>query len=78
LALFSETRSEKPFLNIELKAVKQRILDTTPPTNIPHRAALINSAMTPLYSHVFMTLPVEEKDVSSLHKEILSFLREKQ
>jgi hypothetical protein len=59
---------------IDLKAVKRRILATTPPTDILHRATLINSALVPLYNHVLMSLPVAAADMEALHKEILSFL----
>jgi hypothetical protein len=59
---------------IDVKAVKRRILATTPLTDILHRATLINSAMVPLYNHVFMVLPVADEDMTTLHKEVLSFL----
>jgi hypothetical protein len=59
---------------IDLKSIKRRILATTPPTDILHRSTLINSAMTPLYNHIFMALPVTEQDLQPLTKEILSFL----
>jgi hypothetical protein len=59
---------------IDLKAVKRRILATTPPTDILHRATLINSALVPLYNHVLMSLPVAATELDPLHKEILSFL----
>jgi hypothetical protein len=57
-----------------MKAVKRRILATTPLTDILHRVTLINAAMVPMYNHVFMALPVAEEDLNTLHKEILSFL----
>ncbi len=59
---------------IDLKATKRRILATAPPTDILHRATLINSALTPLYNHVLMALPVTEDDLQPLYKEIKSFL----
>jgi hypothetical protein len=59
---------------IDLKSTRRRILATAPPTDILHRATLINSALTPLYNHVFMALPVTEKDLQPLYKEIKSFL----
>ncbi len=34
----------------------------------------VNSALTPLYNHVFMALPVTEEDLQPLYKEIKSFL----
>jgi hypothetical protein len=55
---------------IDLKAAKRRILATGPPTDILHKATLINSALTPLYDHVLMALPAAEKDLQPLYKEI--------
>ncbi len=59
---------------IDMKTVKHCILAMTSPTNVLHWAALINSAMTPLYNHVLMTLPATGDDLQPIHKEILSFL----
>jgi hypothetical protein len=59
---------------IDLKSTRRRILASTPPTDTLHRATLINSALVPLYNHVFMALPVTEEDSAILHKEILNFL----
>ncbi len=59
---------------IDMKAVKRRILATTPSTDTLHRAILINSALVPLYNHVLMELLVTEAELNPLHKEILSFL----
>jgi hypothetical protein len=59
---------------IDVKAIKRRILATSPPTDTLHRATLINSALVPLYNHVFMALPTTEVDLDPLHKEILGFL----
>jgi hypothetical protein len=59
---------------IDLKAAKQRILVTAPPTDIIHRATLINSALIPLYNHILMALPATETDPQPLYKEIKSFL----
>jgi hypothetical protein len=59
---------------MDLKAVRRRILATTPPTDTLHRAPLINSALVPLYNHILMALPVTATELDPLHKEILSFL----
>jgi hypothetical protein len=59
---------------IDLKSTRRRILASTPPTDTLHRATLINSALVPLYNHVYMALPVTEEDSDTLHKEILRFL----
>jgi hypothetical protein len=46
---------------IEPKAIKRRILATTPPTDVLHRVTLVTTALIPVYNHVFMALPVESK-----------------
>ncbi len=56
------------------KSLKRRILATTPPTDILHRATLINTALVPLYNHVLIALPISEQELQPLNKEILSFL----
>ncbi len=43
---------------IEPKLIKRRILPTTPPTDILHRATLVTTGLIPVYNHVFMALPV--------------------
>jgi hypothetical protein len=45
------------------KALKCRILATTPPMDIFQRVTLINSTMIPLYNHVIMALPITEEDI---------------
>jgi hypothetical protein len=40
---------------------------TAPPMDIVHKATLINRAMTPIYNHVFMALPAQEKDLVWTH-----------
>ncbi len=42
------------------KRIKRRILATTPPTDLLHRALLINTALIPIYNHIFMALPTQE------------------
>jgi hypothetical protein len=59
---------------IEVKAVKWRILATTPPIDTLHRVTLINAAMVPLYNHALMALPIAQEDTETIRKEILSFL----
>jgi hypothetical protein len=63
---------------IEPKAVKRRILATTPPTDILHRSTLVTTALIPVYNHVFMALPVEPQHTEPLFSEILRFLWTKQ
>ena len=60
--------------SINPKGVKRRILATTPPTDILHRATLINVALLPIYNHVFMALPVDRSYTDELQKEIQKFL----
>ncbi len=59
---------------IDPKALKRRILATTPPTDLLHRALLIKTALIPIYNHVFMSLPTFEQQSDLLHKEVLNFL----
>ena len=63
---------------IEAKAIKRRISATTPPTDLLHRATLINTALIPIYNHVFMALPTTKQQGKDLYGEILSFLWTKQ
>jgi hypothetical protein len=58
-----QTTISETLNKIDLKTTKRRILATAPPTDILHRATLINSALTPLYNHVLMALPATEKDL---------------
>jgi hypothetical protein len=69
-----EETVENTLNKIDLKAAKRRIMATAPPTDMLHRATLINRALTPIYNHVFMALPVQDKDVDPLYKEIQLFL----
>ena len=59
---------------IDPKAIKRRILATTPPTDILHRSTLIRVAFTPIYNHVFMAIPVQDEQCDKLHKEMVKFL----
>ena len=59
---------------ISPKAIKRRILATTPPTDILHRATLINTAFLPIYNHVFMAIPVNAEHCDLLFEEIKKFL----
>jgi hypothetical protein len=59
---------------VDPKAIKRRILATTPPTDILHRAMLINMALIPIYNHVMMALPVGKNYSDELQKEVLKFL----
>jgi hypothetical protein len=72
-----EDTMEATMRNTEPKRIKRKILGTTPPTNILHRALLINTALVPIYNHIF-TLPVRKETMKSLHKKILDFLWTKQ
>jgi hypothetical protein len=53
---------------IDTKALKQRILATTPSTDILHIATLINSAMIPLYNHFLVVLKTTEEDLAPLQR----------
>ncbi len=63
---------------LSLSKLSKKILGTTPPTDILHRALLINTALIPIYNHIFMALPVQKEMTKRPHQEILDFLWTKQ
>ncbi len=63
---------------IEPKAIKRRILATTSPTDVLHRATLVTTALIPVYNHLFMALPMEPQHTENLFSKILRFLWTKQ
>jgi hypothetical protein len=63
---------------IDPKAIERRILATTPPTDMLHRALLVNMAFTPIYYHVFMALPITNNHIDELQKAVLKLLRTRQ
>jgi hypothetical protein len=69
-----ERTIEETMRNTEAKRIKRRILATTPPTDLLHRALLINSALIPIYNHIFMALPTQEDHIKDLQQEIIDFL----
>jgi hypothetical protein len=74
LSIPIEDTMRETMQKIDTKTLKRRILATTPPTDILHRATINNSALVPLYNQVLMALLATEKDLDPLCKEILSFL----
>ncbi len=46
------------FLLQKPKLIQRRILATAPPTDVLHRATLINTALVTICNHAFMVLPV--------------------
>jgi len=74
LGVSIEATMEATMANIQPKRIQRRIRATTPPTDLLHRAILINSALIPLYNHIFMALPLAGGQADTLHKEILNFL----
>jgi hypothetical protein len=57
-----ENTMECTMRNTEPKRIKRRILGTTPPTDLLHRALLINTALIPIYNHIFMALPASRNN----------------
>jgi hypothetical protein len=47
----------------------KKILGTTPPTVLLHRALLINSDLLPIYIHVFIALPVHRESMKGYIKK---------
>ena len=60
------------------KLVKRRILATTPPTDLLHRALLINTAYVPIYNHILMALPLTTHNLEELDKGVRTFFWTKQ
>ena len=69
-----ESTITETMLQIAPKAITRRIMATTPPTDLLHRATLINVALLPIYNHVFMALPVSSEHTKNLFTEVLNFL----
>jgi hypothetical protein len=74
LAPTIEATVEATMAAIDPKAIERRILATTPPTDMLHRALLANMAFTPIYNHVFMALPITGNYTDELQKAILKLL----
>jgi hypothetical protein len=62
----------------DLKLMKRRIMATTPPTDMLHRAQLINMAFTPILNHILMALPIADATLKELDKEVRDFFWTKQ
>ena len=58
----------------ETKMQLKRILATTPPSDLLHRAQLVNVAFTPILNHILMALPVPEEVLEELNDEVYRFL----
>jgi hypothetical protein len=74
LAPTIETTIKATMEAIDPKAIKRRILATTPLTDLLHWAVLVNVAFLPIYNHIFMALPVDKTNTDNLQKDILKFL----
>jgi hypothetical protein len=74
LAPTIEATVEATMAAIDPKAIERRILATTPPTDMLHRALLVNLAFTPIFNHVFMALPVTSNHTDELQKAVLKLL----
>jgi len=59
---------------VQTKALRRRILATTPPTDLLHRSLLVNVAYVPIYNHIFMALPIQIDQCLQVDKDIRSFL----
>jgi len=56
-----------------VKAIKRRILATTPPTDLLYRALLVNTVFTPIYNHILMALPVPQTILKDIDAEVGAF-----
>ena len=59
---------------IDVKAIRKKILATSPPTDMLHRSMLVNIALTSLYTHAVMSVPVTQQVTDKLTKLINDFL----
>jgi exonuclease III len=55
------------------KLIQRRILATTPPTDLLHRALLVNTAYMPVINHVLMALPVPCTILTEMDYEVRNF-----
>jgi hypothetical protein len=62
-----EDTMEATMRNTEPKRIKRRILGTTPQMDILHSTLLINTALIPIYNHIFMALTVQKETMKKLH-----------
>ena len=69
---------EATIQSINEKAIQRRILATTPPTDMLHRATLVKIAYIPLYNHIFMALPINKNQADSIQQGIQTFMWTKQ
>ena len=70
LAKTIEDTAEITMSSIDPKMIKRRIMATTPPTDMVHRAMLVNVALLPIYNHVFMSIPTPANTIVNLEKEM--------
>lgn len=73
-----EATIQETIMQTDAKLVKRRILATTPPTDLLHRALLVNTAFIPVYNHILMALPFTQTQLEVLDKEVRSFFWTKQ
>ena len=62
---------------IDTKSLRRRILATSTPTDMLHRAILVNRTLIPLYTHVFMALPISTTYLQNLATDIEKFMWQK-
>jgi hypothetical protein len=74
LAPTIEATIEATMVAIDPKAIERRILATTPPIDILHRALLVNLAFNPIHNHVFMVLPISSNHIDEFQKAVLKML----
>ncbi len=66
-----ESNTKETLDKIEPKLIKHRMMATTLPTDVLHRATLINNALIPVYNHVFMALPASTHRRALLRNTVL-------
>jgi hypothetical protein len=66
--------NDETLRQVQTKALRRKILATTPPTDLLHRSLLVNVAYVPIYNHIFMALPIQPNQCLQVDKDIRSFL----
>ncbi len=65
---------QNSFLTIDDRAIRRRILANTAPTDMLHKSVLLNMAVTSLYTHALMALPVKSDVLDRMFDNLLDFM----
>ena len=62
------------FLTIDDRSIRRRILANTAPTVMLHKSILINMAVTSLYTHALLALPIKLDIMDRMYDNLLDFM----